>query len=132
MTVDQIIKELNNFNNLPYCFNSNGKPIFAILGEHNCKKISEYTEADKRYFCNLIFKIEDMSNKETITNEDKKYIGIMANKIRNTCVYRLSSIYTLEQQRDYLSQFDNNSLNNLYCQIEMYKIAFKHYNEFGE
>lgn len=68
--------------------------------------------------------------KEFLTDEDRAYIAKQMKRIMVQCDYRHSELYSLEQQKEYLSKLDAESLEEISEQILMYKKAREYHAKY--
>lgn len=128
--VKNIILELEGFFNLPYFFEFDGKLHPAILGNKSCKLKDGYNTHDIETLDSIQREIIKLYEKGNLIREEKIALALKFEEIRRHCEYKISSLSTLEQQEEYLKQFDDTALTQIYEQIEMYKIAFGYYQEY--
>ena len=128
--IESILLELKDFFNLPYFFESNGTPLVVILGDKSCKLKDIYDNHDIQTLDSIQREIIKLYEKNNLTREEKIALALKFDEIIRHCEYKISSLSTLEKQEEYLKQFNNNALSQIYEQIEMYKTAFGYYQEY--
>ena len=128
--IKNIISELEDFFNLPYFFEFDGKAHFVILGDKSCKLKDSYNKQDVQTLDSIQREIIKLYEKNNLTREEKIALALKFDEIIRHCEYKIFSVSTLEKQEEYLKQFNNNALSQIYEQIEMYKTAFRYYQEF--
>ena len=128
MKVSEIIKEINKLPSYLYEYCDDVGIHRVILGGQSCQKKDEYDNLDfsVRYLRNM----EELYQKEILTDEDKVSIAKYMKRIMNQCNYRHSELYSLEQQEVYLSKLNVNSLEEISEQLQMYKTAREYYAEY--
>lgn len=128
MTVSEIIKEINRLPNYFYEYCDDNGMHGVILGGHSCQKKDNF---DNLSVCARYLKdMTELYQKENLTDEEKAYIAKQMKRIMNQCDYRHSELYSLEQQKEYLSKLDAESLEEISEQILMYKKAREYHAEY--
>lgn len=128
MTVSEIIKEINRLPNYLYEYCADDGIHRVILGGHSCQKKDHF---DNLSVCARYLKdMTELYQKENLTDEEKAYIAKQMKRIMNQCDYRHSELYSLEQQKEYLSNLDAESLEEISEQILMYKKAREYHAEY--
>lgn len=128
MTASEIIKEINRLPNYLYEYCDNNGIHRVILGGHSCQKRDEHINLS---FCARYFEeMQKLYQKDNLTDEEKTTLAKQMKRIMNQCDYRHSELYTLEEQENYLSKLDSESLAEINEQIKMYKTAREYHREF--
>lgn len=122
-----ILKNLKNFYNLPYFFESHE----VILGDKSCIFRDEYICEEMEYFNKAQNKMLDLYEKEYLSDTEKKELGDRMDKLISQCKYRHSSFKNLKDQELYLTQFSPDILEKIFNQINMYKTALRYYQEYS-
>lgn len=120
-----IIREIFSLPNYYYEFSD--PPTFAILGGHSCRKVDQYDGVTiciaRRWFT----KMNILFEKDNMEVEDKKVIAQLASKIGNNCNERMESLYTRQQQEDFINSLSQEAKSEIEQQIKRYKTAREYY-----
>ena len=128
MTVPEMIKELNHLPNFLYVFYSDDGCHRVILGGQSSPKKDKYDNLESaEYHFNIL---EELYEKENLTDNEKASMGYRMKRVMNICDYRLSKLYTLKQQEEYLNNLDAESLDDIDNQIKMYIKAREYYRDY--
>lgn len=130
MKISQIIEELNHLPSFLYIYwnPSDEKDHMVILGGQPCPKKSDFIGIDTAKYYNLNMK--KIYRKATLEEIDKYTLVKDMKKIKNLCNYRHTKLYTLSEQENYLNNFSNEPLEEIYEQIKMYKLARSLYKDY--
>ena len=128
MTVPEMIKAINQLPNFLYVFYSEDGCHRVILGGASCLTKDKYDSLDMaEYHFNIM---EDLYQKDILTDEEKANMGSRMKRIMNLCDYRHSKLHKLNDQENYLNGLDNESLNEISNQIKMYQKAREYYRDY--
>lgn len=130
MTVSQIIKEINNLPNFLYIYwnPSDAKDHMVILGGQSC--LSSDTDSDMVPAFNYNVEMQEIYRKSTLEEADKYRIVKLLKLVQNMCDYRKSGLFKLAQQEKYLSELNDEQLEEVSEQVEMYKLARSLYKDY--
>ena len=123
-----IIREIYRLPN--YLYSVDVPPYWVILGGQGCKKAQRYNEIDIQI---LIKKHDDFCNlfsKEILSDEEKKSLAVLAQKINQRSDVRLEKYYTREQQEAFIKQLPPTEKKKIEKQVNMYKLAREYYNDY--
>lgn len=128
MTVTEMIKAINQLPNFLYVFYSEDGCHRVILGGASCltKDTYENLNSAEHHF-NIM---EELYEKDNLTDDEKAAIGYRMKRIMNLCDYRHSKLHKLKDQENYLNGLDNESLNEISNQIKMYQKAREYYKDY--
>lgn len=128
MTVTEMIKAINQLPNFLYVFYSEDGCHRVILGGASCltKDTYENLNSAEHHF-NIM---EELYEKDNLTDDEKAAIGYRMKRIMNLCDYRHSKLHKLNDQENYLNGLDNESLNEISNQIKMYQKAREYYKDY--
>ena len=128
MTVTEMIKAINQLPNFLYVFYSEDCCHRVILGGASCltKDTYENLNSAEHHF-NIL---EELYEKDNLTDDEKAAIGYRMKRIMNLCDYRHSKLHKLNDQENYLNGLDNESLNEISNQIKMYQKAREYYKDY--
>lgn len=128
MLVPEMIKELNNLPNFLYVFYGDDGCHRVILGGQSSPTRAEYDNLDSaEYHFNML---EELYKKSNPTDDEKASMGYRMKRVMNACDYRISQLYTLKQQEEYLNNLDAESLDEIGNQIKMYIKAREYYRDY--
>lgn len=128
MTVSEIVKKINQLPNYLYVFYSDEGCNRVILGGHSSLKKEEYENLNgAEYYFNRMKKLYE---KDNLTDEEKIAIARDMKRIMNICDYRVSKLYKIKQQEEYLNNLDKDSLEEISNQVQMYTKAREYYGEY--
>lgn len=128
MILSEIIKEIDKLPNYFYEYCDDNGIHRVILGGHSCQKKDQH---DNLSFCARYFKdMTELYQKGELIDEEKAYLAKQMKRIMRLCDYRLSELYSLEQQKEYLSKLDVESLEEIRGQILMYKEAREYHAKY--
>lgn len=100
----------------------------VILGGHSNLKKEEYENLNgAEYYFN---RMKELYEKENVTDEEKIAIARDMKRIMNICDYRVSKLYKIKQQEEYLNNLDKDSLEEIGNQVQMYIKAREYYGEY--
>lgn len=130
MTVSQIIKELNHLPSFLYIY---WNPIAennykVILGGQSCQQKTDHTGIISATHYN--YDMQKIYKKKTLDEADKYALVKALKHIQNLCDYRDPELYTLAKQEEYLNKLSSEQLEEIYQQIEMYKLARSLYKDY--
>ena len=130
MTASQIIKELNHLPSFLYIYwnPSDEKDHMVILGGHSCQQKTDHTGIIPAMHHN--YDMQEICEKETLEESDKFALVKAMRHIQNLCDYRDPELYTLAKQEEYLNELSSEQLEEIYKQIEMYKLARSLYKDY--
>ena len=74
--------------------------------------------------------MEELYEKDNLTDDEKAAIGYRMKRIMNLCDYRHSKLHKLNDQENYLNGLDNESLNEISNQRKMYQKAREYYKDY--
>lgn len=74
--------------------------------------------------------MEELYEKDNLTDNEKASMGYRMKCVMNICDYRLSKLYTLKLQEEYLNNLDAESLDDIDNQIKMYIKAREYYRNY--
>lgn len=128
MTVPEMIKAINQLPNFLYVFYSNDKCHRVILGAQSCLTKDTYENLNgAEYHFNIM---EELYEKDNLTDEEKAAIGYRMKRIMNICDYRHTKLHRLKDQEAYLNSLDNEAQEQISKQIQMYQEARKYYRDY--
>lgn len=130
MKISQIIEELNHLPSFLYIYwnPSDEMDHMVILGGQSCPKKSDFIGIDTAKYYNLNMK--KIYRKATLEEADKYTLVKDMKRIKNLCNYRLTKLYTLSDQENFLNSLSNEPLEEIYEQIKMYKLARSLYKDY--
>lgn len=128
MTVSEIVKKINQLPNYLYVFYGDEGYHKVILGGHSCLKKEEYENLNgAEYYFNRMKKLYE---KENLTDDEKATIGRDMKCVMRICDYRVSKLYKIEQQEEYLNGLSKDSLEEISSQIQMYIKAREYHRNY--
>ena len=130
MTTSQIIKELNHLPSFLYIYWGPiyEKDIMVILGGQSCQQKDNHTGIIPAMHYN--YEMQEICEKDILDESDKHTLVRAMRHIQNLCDYRDPNLYTLTQQEEYLNKLSTEELEEIYKQIEMYKLARSLYRDY--
>ena len=125
MRICELINEINNLPNLLYVYwnSSDNKDHLVILGGQSCILKNEYTNMNMALHYNE--EMQTIYEKDILKETDKYRLVKMLARIRNSCDYRHSGLGTLTQQEAYLRDLNQEQLEEISKQVEMYKYVHR-------
>ena len=128
MTVTEMIKAINQLPNFLYVFYSEDGCHRVILGGASCltKDTSENLNSAE-YHLNIM---EELYEKDNLTDDEKAAIGYRMKRIMNICDYRHTKLHRLKDQEDYLNSLDIEAQEQISKQIQMYQKAREYYKDY--
>lgn len=128
MTLAEMVKVINQLPNFLYVFYSNDKYHRVILGGQSCLTKEAYDNLNAaEYHFNIM---EDLYEKDNLTDYEKAIIGYRMKRVMNICDYRHTKLYRLKDQEEYLKCLDQEALEQIGSQIEMYQKAREYYRDY--
>lgn len=119
MTLAEMVKVINQLPNFLYVFYSNDKYHRVILGGQSCLTKEAYDNLNAaEYHFNIM---EDLYEKDNLTDDEKAIIGYRMKRVMNICDYRYTKLYRLKDQE---------ALEQIGSQIEMYQKAREYYRDY--
>lgn len=79
---------------------------------------------------NYNVEMQEIYRKSTLEEADKYRIVKLLKLVQNMCDYRKSGLFTLAQQEKYLSELNDEQLEEVSEQVEMYKLARSLYKDY--
>lgn len=128
MTVLEMIRAINQLPNFLYVFYSDNKWHRVILGGQSCltKDTYENLNSAEHHF-NIM---EELYEKDNLTDDEKAAIGYRMKRIMNICDYRHTKLHRLKDQEDYLNSLDIEEQEQISKQIQMYQKACEYYKDY--
>ena len=123
-----IIKEINRLPNYYYEFNN--PPYFAILGSHSCKKLEHYDKFTIAKVQRWFDELNEIYAKVNLEIDDKIAIAKNVSKIGKNCDERLDTLFTKQQQLDFIKSLSPEDIDELEQQINRYKTAREYYSQY--
>lgn len=128
MTVLEMIRAINQLPNFLYVFYSDNKWHRVILGGQSCLTKDKYDNLDMaEYHFNIM---EELYEKDNLTDDEKAAIGYRMKRIMNICDYRHTKLHRLKEQEDYINSLDIEAQEQISKQIQMYQKAREYYNDY--
>jgi hypothetical protein len=128
MTVTEMIKAINQLPNFLYVFYSEDGCHRVILGGASCLTKDTYENLNSaEYHFNIM---EELYEKDNLTDDEKAAIGYRMKRIMNICDYRHTKLHRLKDQEDYLNSLDIEAQEQISKQIQMYQKAREYYKDY--
>lgn len=130
MTASQIVRELNHLPSFLYIYwsPSDEKDRMVILGGQSCQQKTDHTGIISAMHHN--YEMQEIYEKKILEESDKNALVKAMRHIQNICDYRDPKLYTLAKQEEYLNDLSSEQLEEIYKQIEMYKLARSLYKDY--
>lgn len=130
MTASQIVRELNHLPSFLYIYwsPSDEKDCMVILGGQSCQQKTDHTGIISAMHYN--YEMQEIYEKKILEESDKNALVKAMRHIQNICDYRDPKLYTLAKQEEYLNDLSSEQLEEIYKQIEMYKLARSLYKDY--
>ena len=128
MTVSEMIRAINQLPNYLYVFYSGDKCHRVILGGYSCETKDVYDNLKgAEYHFN---RMEELYEKDNLTDDEKATIGYEMKRVMGICNYRNTKLDRIKDQERYLNTLDNEALEQIGKQIEMYQKAREYYRDY--
>ena len=123
-----IITEIYRLPNYLYAIDI--PPYWIILGGAGCKKAEQYDRIEIEILIKKHDEFLKIFSQETMSDEDKKTVALLAQTISSRCDTRLIQYYTRNQQDEFIKQLPQSEKEKIEKQITLYKQAREFYRDY--
>ena len=106
----------------------NGNCCVVVLGGQSSEKTEEYAFRDSIYHRNI--QMQKIYHKEVLSDDDKKELAVLMQKMYSICDARKEGLYTWEEQSAFIETLSKTGKMQLEDQIQMLNVCREFYREF--